>query len=132
MFCNYIKFQFQFVVWIASVLSPKSSGQRYLTKLIGAIESYLHPANVGKWINAISEIIVQLPKYLFDRLIMERYKPHTWKKPVPGKCHDVCLAVLDFINNEMPYQRNNQISLSCVNIMHPMNSCKLNSDCTFV
>lgn len=50
-----------------------------------AIESYLHPANSGKWLSAISEIIVQLPKYFFDRLVAERYKPHPWKKPIPGK-----------------------------------------------
>lgn len=72
-------------VWIASVLSPKSSAQHYLTKFLGAIESYLHPANSGKWLNVISEIVIQLPKYLFDRLIAERYKPHPWKKQTPSK-----------------------------------------------
>lgn len=73
------------LVWIASVLSPKSSAQHYLTKFLGAIESYLHPANSGKWLNMISDIVIQLPKYLFDRLIVERYKPHPWKKQTPSK-----------------------------------------------
>lgn len=73
-----------FLVWIASVLSPKSSAQEYLTKFLGAIESYLHPANCGKWDYIISEIIVQTPKYLFDRLVVERYKPHPWKRPTPS------------------------------------------------
>lgn len=72
------------LVWIASVLSPKSSAQEYLAKFLGAIESYLHPANCGKWDYIISEIIVQTPKYLFDRLVVERYKPHPWKRPTPG------------------------------------------------
>lgn len=72
-------------VWIAYVLSPKSSAQQYLTKFMDAIESYLHPANSGKWLSVISEIVIQLPKYLFDRLIAERYKPHPWKRPTPGK-----------------------------------------------
>lgn len=67
------------------MLSPKSSAQHYLTKFLGAIESYLHPANSGKWLNVISEIVVQLPKYLFDRLIVERYKPHPWKKQTPSE-----------------------------------------------
>lgn len=67
------------------MLSPKSSAQHYLTKFLGAVESYLHPANSGKWVGVISEIVVQLPKYLFERLVIERYKPHPWKKPVPGE-----------------------------------------------
>lgn len=79
-FMNYILF----AVWIASVLSPKSSAQHYLSKFLGAVESYLHPANSGKWVHAISEVVVQLPKYLFDRLIYERYKPHPWKRSAPG------------------------------------------------
>lgn len=82
--CLFVCFYFV-SVWIVSVLGPKTSGQQYLTQLLGAIETYLHPANMGKWVNAISEIIVQIPKYLFDRLIVERYKPHTWKRPVPGE-----------------------------------------------
>lgn len=71
-------------VWIVSVLGPKSSAQQHLTKLMGAIESYLHPANSGKWVNLISELIVQIPKYFFERLILERYKKPSWRRPVPG------------------------------------------------
>lgn len=67
------------------MLSPKSSAQHYLSKFLGAVESYLHPANSGKWVGVISEVAVQLPKYLFDRLVYERYKPHPWKRAVPGK-----------------------------------------------
>lgn len=61
---------------------------------MGAIESYLHPANSGKWLHAISEIVAQLPKYMFDRLIAERYKPHPWKKPIPEehRLTDECLT----------------------------------------
>lgn len=85
--CNFSDFFFIFssfpLVWIASILSPKSSAQHQLSKFLGAIESYLHPANSGKWVGAISEIVVQLPKYLFDRLVYERYKPHPWKKRTP-------------------------------------------------
>lgn len=87
------KFVILFSVWIASVLSPKSSAQHYLSKFLGAVESYLHPANSGKWVHVISEIVVQLPKYLFDRLVYERYKPHPWKRAVPGKktYYNACL-----------------------------------------
>lgn len=79
------------IVWITSTLGPNTSCQKYLKQFLGAIESYLHPANSGKWVSAISEIIVQLPKFFFDRLIRERYKKHPWKMPVPGKCHYIFL-----------------------------------------
>lgn len=71
-------------VWIASTLGPHSSCQAHLKEFLGAIESYLHPANTGKWVTGIAEIIVQIPKYFEHRLIRERYRTHTWKPPNPG------------------------------------------------
>lgn len=51
---------------------------------MGVIESYLHPANSGKWVSTISEILVSLNKQLIDRLTAERFKPNPWKRPIPG------------------------------------------------
>lgn len=51
---------------------------------MAVIESYLHPANSGKWVLTISEILVQLNKHLLDRIVAERYKPHPWRRPIPG------------------------------------------------
>lgn len=65
-------------------MGPNSSCQAQLTRFLGAIESYLHPANSGKWVTTISDIIVQLPKFFTDRLIRERYKRHPWKRQTPG------------------------------------------------
>lgn len=62
----------------------------------------MHPANSGKWVGVISEIVVQLPKYLFDRLVYERYKPHPWKKPVPEE-HRLTENCLDaFVESYKP------------------------------
>uniref|UniRef100_A0A336KJE2 CSON009560 protein n=1 Tax=Culicoides sonorensis TaxID=179676 RepID=A0A336KJE2_CULSO len=69
--------------WIVAVLGPKSSAQKYLNKFMSTIESYLHPANSGKWVMYLSEILVSLLRTFFDRLICERYKKHPWKDPVP-------------------------------------------------
>nr|XP_029734187.1 proteasome activator complex subunit 4B isoform X2 [Aedes albopictus] len=69
-------------IWIVSVLGPKSSAQQYLNKFMATIESYLHPANMGKWVSMLGEILIQLPKYFFDRLILERYRKHPYRKPI--------------------------------------------------
>lgn len=96
------------LVWIASVLSPKSSAQHYLSKLLRAIESYLHPANSGEYVDWISGFLVQLPESLFNRLINERYKPHPWKRAVPGMnfhhSFDFFHSNSSF-SNEIPFQR---------------------------
>ncbi|XP_055545788.1 proteasome activator complex subunit 4A-like isoform X2 [Wyeomyia smithii] len=70
-------------IWIVSVLGPRSSAQQYLGKFMATIESYLHPANMGKWVSMLGEILVQLPKYFFDRLILERYRKHPYRRPIP-------------------------------------------------
>lgn len=90
------------------MLSPKSSAQYYLSKFLGAVESYLHPANSGKWVGSISEVVVQLPKYLFDRLVYERYKPHPWKKAVPGNFQLVSFSIdfFVFLIENVLFQRN--------------------------
>lgn len=88
--------------WIATTLGPKSSCQKHLTKLLGAIESYLHPANYGKWVIPITEIVVQLPKYVFDRLIRERYKPHPWKKPIPDEHKLTEKCITEFVESLKP------------------------------
>lgn len=88
--------------WIAMTLGPKSSCQSHLTKLLGAIESYLHPANFGKWVVQISEMVVQLPKYVFDRLIRERYKPHPWKKSIPDEHRLTDNCITEFVESLKP------------------------------
>lgn len=71
--------------WIVSVIGPRTDAMKYLRSFMSTIESYLHPANAGKWVRTISELLVQLPRYLFDRLISERYRKHPWKRQIPGK-----------------------------------------------
>lgn len=69
--------------WIVSVLGPKTDAMKYLRSFMATIESYLHPANSGKWVRTISELLVQLVKYFHDRLIREKYKKHPWKRQIP-------------------------------------------------
>lgn len=69
--------------WIVAVLGPKTDAMKYLRSFMSTIESYLHPANSGKWVRTISELLAQLVKYFHDRLIGEKYKKHPWKRPIP-------------------------------------------------
>ena len=69
--------------WIVSVLGPKTDAMKYLRTFMATIESYLHPANSGKWVRTISELLVQLVRFFQERLISEKYKKHPWKRPIP-------------------------------------------------
>lgn len=71
--------------WIVSVLGPKTDAMKYLRSFMSTIESYLHPANSGKWVRSISELLVQIVKYFHDRLINEKYKKHPWRRPIPDE-----------------------------------------------
>lgn len=71
--------------FIVSVLGPKSDGMRYFKNLMSMIETYIHPANVGKWSRTISELLLWLIKLFHERLISERYKIHPWRRQVPDE-----------------------------------------------
>lgn len=79
---NHIK-HWKITVWIVYTLGPKSSTQKYLGKLMGAFESYLHPANSGTWVSVIGEIVHKLTKCLIDRLCLERFKKKSWRPEIP-------------------------------------------------
>ena len=49
------------------------------------IETYLHPANAGKYSTSISELLTQITGGFVDRVYVERYKKPSWKRPHPGK-----------------------------------------------
>lgn len=70
-------------LWIVSVLGGNSSAQRYLDKFMMALESYFHPANFGRWVVKLSELLSKLPLCFVQRVNFERYKKLTWETPVP-------------------------------------------------
>lgn len=71
--------------FIISVLGPKSDGMRYFKNFMSTIETYIHPANVGKWSRTISELLLWLIKLFHERLISERYREHPWRRQVPDE-----------------------------------------------
>lgn len=84
------------------MLSPTGSCQSHLRQFLGTIESYLHPANTGKWQNAIADIIVQIPKYFENRLIRERYRTHAWKRPIPDEFKLTEKCITEFVEGFRP------------------------------
>lgn len=70
-------------LWIVSVLGPNSSAQEHLDCLMGAIETYVHPANTGKWLEMISVLLVELVISFERRLVDERFSKPSWIRPIP-------------------------------------------------
>ncbi|GAB0097686.1 proteasome activator complex subunit 4A-like [Sergentomyia squamirostris] len=89
-------------MWIVSILGPKSTGQKYLDKFMGTIESYLHPANSGKWVPYLSDILVNFVRHFEGRLISERYRKPSWMRRVPEeyKLTEECITA--FVNSMKP------------------------------
>ncbi|XP_053680435.1 proteasome activator complex subunit 4B-like [Anopheles nili] len=80
--------------WIVSVLGPQSSAQKYLNTFMSTIESYLHPANTGKWLKMLGEILILLPRCFTDRLVMERFRKGHHLRPIPSthKLTEECIT----------------------------------------
>uniref|UniRef100_A0A182PCD4 Proteasome activator complex subunit 4 C-terminal domain-containing protein n=1 Tax=Anopheles epiroticus TaxID=199890 RepID=A0A182PCD4_9DIPT len=80
--------------WIVSALGPRSSAQQYLNTFMSTIESYLHPANSGKWVKMLGEILILLPRFFIDRLVIERYRKGHHIRPIPteDKLTEECIT----------------------------------------
>ena len=55
-------------LWIVSTLGGNSSAQKYLDKFMKALESYFHPANFGRWLIKLKDLLHKLPFYFVQRL----------------------------------------------------------------
>ncbi|XP_053659354.1 proteasome activator complex subunit 4B-like [Anopheles marshallii] len=71
--------------WIVSALGPHSSAQKYLNTFMSTIETYLHPANSGKWVKMLGELLCMLPRFFIDRLVIERYRKGHHIRPIPNE-----------------------------------------------
>uniref|UniRef100_A0A182T5G7 Proteasome activator Blm10 middle HEAT repeats region domain-containing protein n=1 Tax=Anopheles maculatus TaxID=74869 RepID=A0A182T5G7_9DIPT len=80
--------------WIVSALGPRSSAQKYLNTFMSTIESYLHPANTGKWVKMLGDLLYLLPRFFIDRLVVERYRKGHHIRPIPNehKLSEECIT----------------------------------------
>lgn len=70
-------------MWIVSTLGGGSSTQDHLDKFMKTIESYFYPANFGRWLGRLKDLLRKLTFYFISRLHRERYKKSTWETPIP-------------------------------------------------
>uniref|UniRef100_A0A8D8S251 Proteasome activator complex subunit 4 n=1 Tax=Cacopsylla melanoneura TaxID=428564 RepID=A0A8D8S251_9HEMI len=61
-------------MWIVANLGGGSSCQDHLDQLLKAVESYFHPANIGRWCQRLKQLLSKLPHHFVSRLHQERHK----------------------------------------------------------
>ncbi|XP_032665023.1 proteasome activator complex subunit 4-like isoform X2 [Odontomachus brunneus] len=89
-------------MWIIAVLGNGSSAQMYLEKFLKTIETYFYPANFGRWIGKLKELLIKLPYHFILRLHKERYAKPTWETPIPDN-HKLTDSDIDaFVKSMMP------------------------------
>ncbi|XP_024887172.1 proteasome activator complex subunit 4B-like [Temnothorax curvispinosus] len=55
-------------MWIVATLGNGTSTQMYLEKFLKTIETYFYPANFGRWVGKLKELLVKLPYHFIIRL----------------------------------------------------------------
>lgn len=68
--------------WIVSTLGGGSSSQQHLTSMLGAIQSYYHPANSNASSEQLHIFISSLCTHFVDRLHLERHN-NKWQTKIP-------------------------------------------------
>lgn len=79
------------------MLGPQSSAMKYLRNFMKCIETYLHPANAGKYSSSISDLLIQITAGFVDRLYVERYRKPSWKRPHPESHKLTEQDITDFV-----------------------------------
>ncbi|XP_043255483.1 proteasome activator complex subunit 4A-like isoform X1 [Colletes gigas] len=102
-------------IWIAAALGHGSSTQMYLDKFLKTIETYFHPANTGRWLEKLKEILVELPCHFVTRLHKERHAKQTWETPVPDEYKLTDSDIDAFVKSMMPITMTAMFSKLCVN-----------------
>ncbi|XP_015588278.1 proteasome activator complex subunit 4B [Cephus cinctus] len=89
-------------IWIVSTLGNGSSTQTYLEKFLKTVETYLYPANFGRWLVKLKDLLKKLPYYFILRLHKERYAKPTWERPIPDT-HKLTDSEIDaFVKSMIP------------------------------
>ncbi|EFN87710.1 proteasome activator complex subunit 4B [Harpegnathos saltator] len=89
-------------MWIVAVLGNGSSAQMYLEKFLKTIETYFYPANFGRWIGKLRELLIKLPYHFIVRLHKERYDKPTWETPIPDNYKLTDNDVDAFVKSMLP------------------------------
>ncbi|KAM0724588.1 Proteasome activator complex subunit 4B [Formica fusca] len=89
-------------IWIVAVLGNGSSAQMYLEKFLKTMETYFYPANFGRWLGKLKELLIKLPYHFILRLHKERYAKVTWETSIPDSYKLTDSDVDAFVKSMLP------------------------------
>ncbi|KYM97994.1 Proteasome activator complex subunit 4 [Cyphomyrmex costatus] len=101
--------------WIVATLGNGSSTQIYLEKFLKTIETYFYPANFGRWMVKLKELLVRLPYHFIMRLHIERYRKPTWETPIPDNYKLTDSDVDAFVKSILPVAMTAMFNKFCIN-----------------
>ncbi|XP_011068182.1 PREDICTED: proteasome activator complex subunit 4B-like [Acromyrmex echinatior] len=102
-------------MWIVATLGNGSSTQTYLEKFLKTIETYFYPANFGRWMVKLKELLVKLPYHFIIRLHVERYTKPTWETPIPDNYKLTDPDVDAFVKSILPVAMTAMFNKFCIN-----------------
>ncbi|KAL0124071.1 hypothetical protein PUN28_006100 [Cardiocondyla obscurior] len=102
-------------MWIVATLGNGSSTQMYLEKFLKTIETYFYPANFGRWMGKLKELLIKLPCHFIIRLHVERYAKSTWETPIPNNYKLTDSDVDAFVKSVLPVVMTAMFNKFCVN-----------------
>ncbi|XP_071649143.1 proteasome activator complex subunit 4B [Temnothorax longispinosus] len=102
-------------MWIVATLGNGTSTQMYLEKFLKTIETYFYPANFGRWVGKLKELLVKLPYHFIIRLHAERYAKSTWETPIPDTYKLTDSDVDAFVKSVLPVAMTAMFNKFCIN-----------------
>ncbi|XP_065338507.1 proteasome activator complex subunit 4A-like isoform X2 [Cloeon dipterum] len=69
--------------WMVSTMGGNCSTYKYLEKFVKTLETYLQPANYGRWVLKLRELIKRLISCFMSRLYRERVRRRRWEPQIP-------------------------------------------------
>eukprot|EP00092_Neocalanus_flemingeri_P031411 GFUD01034116.1.p1 GENE.GFUD01034116.1~~GFUD01034116.1.p1 ORF type:complete len:1998 (+),score=527.07 GFUD01034116.1:71-6064(+) len=88
--------------WIVNTLGGESLTQKYLSQLFQSLESYYHPANIGKYSIKLTEFMSKLSDIFIKRVHRERHKKHSWGFVPPSEHILSDSDITQFVNSVKP------------------------------
>jgi len=88
--------------WIVNTLGGQSPTQQYLSQLFQSLESYYHPANIGKYSIKLTEFMAKLSDAFIKRVRRERYKKPSWGLVPPKELTLSDTDITNFVQSVQP------------------------------
>lgn len=90
-------------IWIVySLNGDNNSTFIHFEKFMQTLESYYHPANVGRWTSKLRELLLKLSYYFVERVHQERYKKPSWENQCPENMKLTDADIDRFVNIMKP------------------------------